>query len=84
MPVDLRLKFRAEFEPSAILGVRDWVDEPGAPKYDVATCMFAIHYFFVTEQGLKQFMRNVSLNLKMGEMRTNFSISLRFCPVAKF
>ena len=43
------------------------MDQPGAPKYDVATCMFAIHYFFVTEAGLKQFMRNVSLNLKIGE-----------------
>ena len=60
--------FEAEFEASDILGVQDWVDEPEkAPKYDAVTCMFAIHYFFVTPQALKQFLRNVSLNLKIGE-----------------
>ena len=72
---DLKQRFRAEFEPSDILGVQDWVDEPGAPQYDVATCMFAIHYFFVTEAGLKQFMRNVSLNLKTGKP-ASFSLGL--------
>ncbi|KAK9847375.1 hypothetical protein WJX84_002918 [Apatococcus fuscideae] len=63
---NLGQRFRADFEPSDILGVRDWMDEPGAPKYDIVSCMFAIHYFFVTEAGLKQFFRNVSLNLNTG------------------
>jgi len=34
--------------------------------YDVVTCMFALHYFFVSEQTLHTFMSNVALNLKPG------------------
>jgi len=33
------------------LGVSEWREDR---QYDVVTCMFAIHYFFVTEQALKQ------------------------------
>ena len=33
------------------LGVSEWREER---QYDVVTCMFAIHYFFVTERALKQ------------------------------
>ena len=33
------------------LGASEWRE---ARQYDVVTCMFAIHYFFVTEQALKQ------------------------------
>lgn len=59
-------KFHAEFEASDVLGSQDWVDGPGE-QHDVVTCMFAIHYFLVTEPAFKQFLRNVSLNLKPGE-----------------
>ncbi len=34
---------------------------------DVVSCMFAIHYFFVSEAAVKQFLKNVSDNLKVGE-----------------
>ena len=34
--------------------------------YDAVTCMFAIHYFFVSEVALKQFLQNVVDNLKAG------------------
>jgi mRNA (guanine-N7-)-methyltransferase len=52
-----------EFVDSPQLGASEWRE---ARQYDVVTCMFAIHYFFVTEQVLKQFLHNVSINLKEG------------------
>jgi len=33
------------------LGLSEWREER---QYDAVTCMFAIHYFFVSEQALKQ------------------------------
>jgi len=38
----------------------------GANKFDVVTCMFAIHYFFESEERLNGFLNNVSTNLKKG------------------
>lgn len=51
------------FVDSPALGVEEWKE---AEPYDAVTCMFAIHYFFVSEQALKQFLHNVSINLKEG------------------
>ncbi|CAL8470296.1 g9838 [Coccomyxa elongata] len=53
----------AEFVDSDQLGVSLW-KEP--QQYDAVTCMFAIHYFFVTEHALDTFLRNVAINLKDG------------------
>lgn len=36
----------------------------GADGFDTVTCMFAIHYFFKSEETLEGFLNNVSLNLK--------------------
>ena len=36
----------------------------GAGKFDAVTCMFAIHYFFLSEKTLNGFLNNVSSNLK--------------------
>ena len=36
----------------------------GANKFDAVTCMFAIHYFFKSEETLDGFLNNVSSNLK--------------------
>ncbi|KAL4457714.1 hypothetical protein ABPG75_012579 [Micractinium tetrahymenae] len=52
-----------QFVDSPSLGLEEW-REPR--QYDVVTCMFAIHYFFVSEAALKQFLHNVSINLKEG------------------
>jgi SAM-dependent methyltransferase len=41
-----------EFEDSAALGVEEWRD--ARAPYDVVSCMFAIHYFFVSEQAARQ------------------------------
>jgi len=38
----------------------------GANKFDVVTCMFALHYFFESEEKLNGFLSNVSMNLKTG------------------
>jgi hypothetical protein len=36
----------------------------GKDKFNVISCMFAIHYFFESETKLEQFLRNVSENLQ--------------------
>jgi len=36
----------------------------GKDKFNAISCMFAIHYFFETENKLEQFLKNVSSNLK--------------------
>ena len=54
---------RAEFADTPLLGIEDWRE---GRVFDVVTCMFAIHYFFVAEKALKQFLHNVSINLKEG------------------
>lgn len=54
----------AEFVDSDQLGLSLW-KEPR--QYDAVTCMFAIHYFFVTERALDNFLHNVAINLKDGE-----------------
>ncbi len=38
----------------------------GANKFDAVTCMYAIHYFFESEEKLHGFLHNVSSNLKTG------------------
>lgn len=53
----------AEFVATPALGQEPW-KEPR--MYDAVTCMFAIHYFFVSEAALKQFLQNVVDNLKAG------------------
>ncbi|EIE26052.1 hypothetical protein COCSUDRAFT_61044 [Coccomyxa subellipsoidea C-169] len=53
----------AEFVDSDQLGLSLW-REPR--QYDAVTCMFAIHYFFVTERALDTFLHNVAINLKDG------------------
>ena len=55
---------QAEFVDSDQLGASEW-REPW--QYDAITCMFAIHYFFVSEAALHRFMENVSINLRDGE-----------------
>ena len=55
---------RAEFVDSDQLGASEW-REPW--QYDAITCMFAIHYFFVSQAALHRFMENVSINLKDGK-----------------
>ena len=59
--VDLQLQ--AEFFQNDHLG--DQVQEE-EQKYDVVTCMFALHYFFETKDMLSTFFQNVALNLKEG------------------
>lgn len=46
------------------LGVSEWRE---GQHFDVVTCMFAIHYFFVSEHALDTFLHNVAINLKDGE-----------------
>lgn len=57
------LELDYSFVATPELGLSEW-KEP-AP-YDAVTCMFAAHYFFVSEAALKQFLHNVSINLVQG------------------
>jgi len=40
--------------------------EDSEAPYDVATCMFGIHYFFEQREMLEQLLQNVAANLKPG------------------
>ena len=55
---------QAEFVDSDQLGASER-QEP--QQYNAITCMFAIHYFFVSPAALHRFMENVSINLEEGE-----------------
>ncbi|GIL47958.1 hypothetical protein Vafri_4684 [Volvox africanus] len=56
-----------EFETVDWLGQRIFEDEKAGPgSYGVVTCMFALHYFFVSEASLQIFLHNVSANLRHG------------------
>ena len=59
-----------DFVATPDLGQKPW-HEPR--QYDAVTCMFAIHYFFVSEAALKQFLQNVASNLKDGACCPLFS-----------
>ena len=52
-----------EFMDTPALGIEEFRE---GTLYDAVTCMFALHYFFVSEKALKQFLHNVSINLKPG------------------
>ena len=52
------------FEHISSLGIEVWKDD--AHTYDVVTCMFALHYFFGSEQSLRCLLRTVAANLKEG------------------
>jgi SAM-dependent methyltransferase len=41
-----------------------YISGKGADGFDVASCMFAIHYFFESEEKLEGFLKNVADNLK--------------------
>ncbi len=45
------MSLRCDFVATPDLGLREWREEE---PYDAVTCMFAIHYFFVSESALKQ------------------------------
>ncbi|KAG2494851.1 hypothetical protein HYH03_007091 [Edaphochlamys debaryana] len=56
----------AEFEAVDWLGSRPLEDQAGPGSYGVCTCMFALHYFFISEDSLRMFLTNVSNNLRQG------------------
>jgi len=43
-----------------------YIAAKGANGFDAVSCMFAVHYFFQTEEKLNGFLMNVSSNLKKG------------------
>ena len=56
-------RLKAKFNLVDCLGTKDL---DFGEKFDVVTCMFAIHYFFVSEAAIKQFFRNVAAATKPG------------------
>lgn len=61
------LLLEAEFEATEDLGKRE---VRLGRQFDAVTCMFAIHYFFASEQSLDNFFHNVSINLKEGRQHS--------------
>lgn len=49
-----------------VLNHYKYVAGKGANGFDAVSCMFAVHYFFQTEEMLNGFLTNVSSNLKKG------------------
>jgi hypothetical protein len=44
-----------------------------APRqFDVATCMFAMHYFFDKQEALKTLLGSIAANLKQGVLGCQF------------
>jgi hypothetical protein len=43
-----------------------YIAAKGSNGFDAVSCMFAVHYFFQTEEKLNGFLMNVSTNLKKG------------------
>ncbi len=58
------LKLQADFVHITTLS-EEPLQEPR--QYNVATCMFAIHYFFDKPQSLKTLLASVAANLTDGE-----------------
>ncbi|CAG9463695.1 unnamed protein product [Pedinophyceae sp. YPF-701] len=65
-----------EFECTDQLGTSE-LDLAKDGEFDAVTCMFAIHYFFYSEQTLKMFFRNASKALK------NRGFFVATCPDGK-
>ncbi len=71
-------EMQVEFMENPSLGAYDW-REP--IQYDVVACMFAIHYFFASEDIVRTLLYNVAQNLKdgeqLGDVRHRMSVSYR-------
>jgi SAM-dependent methyltransferase len=59
---ELSGKFSADFIASADIGNIEWEDEKG--PYDAVTCMFALHYFFRSEESARKALAMAARNLK--------------------
>ena len=57
-------KLSARFLALDTLGAEVWEEEK--ELFDVATCMFALHYFFTDEHALEMLLHNVAINLREG------------------
>lgn len=57
------LRLQADFQQIDTLGTQHY-DAPR--QFDVATCMFAIHYFFDQQDTIKTLMETIAANLKPG------------------
>lgn len=55
---------QADFQQIDTLGLQPHHEER---QYDVATCMFAMHYFFNTKECLQSLLDSIAHNLKEGE-----------------
>ena len=62
---DAESELEADFEATSELGVSE---VRLGRLFDVVTVMFAIHYFFESEQSANAFFHNVAINLKDGEL----------------
>ena len=84
--VGASMQLDAEFQDTDQLGESEWQEQP-PQSFDAVTCMFAVHYFFASEQKLKALLHNVNINLKLSEtlhcivslVHITYTISVHTC-----
>jgi mRNA (guanine-N7-)-methyltransferase len=62
------LKYNVDFQNKVSLSVKDLSMEviQGNQEFDVVSCMFALHYFFKSEQTFNTVVQSIRINLKTG------------------
>lgn len=62
------LKYPVDFQKKVLLSVKDLSTEiiEGNGDFDVVSCMFALHYFFKTEETFNCVIKSIKNNLKIG------------------
>lgn len=61
-------EYSLDFQSKVILDVKDLSKEviKGNKEFDVVSCMFALHYFFRTEETFKAILKSIDNNLRVG------------------
>lgn len=61
------LKYQVDFQNRVLLSVKDLSTEiiEGNGEFDVVSCMFALHYFFKTEETFNCVIKSIKNNLKI-------------------
>jgi len=62
-----------EFHRTDILG-KELYEDPRSP-YDIVACLFALHYFMVSESAIENLLLNVASNLRIGTCKLSAAFS---------
>jgi mRNA (guanine-N7-)-methyltransferase len=61
------MEYPQDFQSKVVLGVKDLSTEviSGNKEFDVVSCMFALHYFFKTEETFETILKSIENNLRI-------------------